>query len=147
MIKNEPQIVPKSTQIYENSVSEGAGGYFGCHSGPRGRLDLENLNPRTPPAPQVGSQNRPKIAQRSIPNAPFPSIRLWIDFGTPSEPILVGFRMPKRSQKRSKSDSKRDHGTKTRILNVTHKNQWFLMILGSTGNRKSIKNHLQNELN
>ena len=147
MTKNQPQIVPKSHQIYENSISEGAGGYCGCQSSPGGRLDSENLNPWTPLAPEVGSQNPPKIVQRSIPDAAFLSIILWIDFGTVPEPILIGFWIPKWNQNRFDSDSKRDHGTKTRILNLTYKNQWFLMFLGSTGSPKSNKNRLQNDVN
>jgi len=120
--KNQSKIVSKSTQICENSISEGAGGLFGSQSGPESRLDLENLNPGTPLATQVGSQNRPKIVERSIPDVTFLSVILWIDFGTLPEPILVGFWCIKWSQNRSDSDSKRDHGTKTRILNLSHKN-------------------------
>ena len=41
---------------------------------------------------------------------------------------------------RSKIDFKSDHSTKTRILVLTHKNQWFLHIFHSPGGPKSIKN-------
>ena len=147
LTKNQPksyQNQPKSMKILSRRE---LGGYFGCQSVPESRLDLENLRPWTPLALQVGNQNRLKIVRRSIPDVTFLSSILWIDFGNLPEPILGGFWIPKWKQNRSDSHSKRDHGTKTRILNLTHKNQWFLMFLGSTGNPKSNKNRLQNDVN
>ena len=55
-------------------------------------------------------------------------------------PKIVPKTTPKVIKNRSKIDLKSDHSTKTRILVLTHKNQWFLHIFHSLGGQKSIKN-------
>ena len=60
--------------------------------------------------------------------------------GSSLDPKIVPKTKPKVIKNRSKTDLKSDHSTKTRILILTHKNQWFLYIFHSPGGPKSIKN-------
>ena len=60
--------------------------------------------------------------------------------GSSLDPKIVPKTTPKVIKNRSKIDLKSDHSTKTRILVLTHKNQWFLHIFHSPGGPKSIKN-------
>ena len=98
MIKNRPKstqnlskINQKSTKIDQKSSLDGAWGPFGPQGGSGSRLDPETLIRWTPWAPQVGSQNCPKIVKKSIPNSTCFSITFLIDFGTLLGPIWSVF--------------------------------------------------------
>ena len=84
---------------------------FCPQNGARNPPDPPNLPCWTPLVPQVESQKRSKIFQRSIPNASIFGIILWLDFGELLDPILVVFPSPKWSPNRSSIGFKSDHGT------------------------------------
>ena len=92
--QNRPKIDQKSIKIDQKSSLDGAWGPFGPQGGSGSRLDPETLIRWTPWAPQVGSQNCPKIIQKSIPNSTSFSITFLIDFGTLLGPIwsVFGFQ-------------------------------------------------------
>ena len=89
--QNRPKIDPKSTQIGQKSSLDGSRRPFGLQGGSGSRLDPETRIRWTPWAPQVGSQNWPKIVKKSIPNSTCFSITFLIDFGTLLGPIWSDF--------------------------------------------------------
>ena len=64
----------------------------------------------------------------------------WIPFWTDFWSVLGRFWDAKSSQNRSRIDLKSDDDIKTRILVLTHKNQWFLHIFVHRWIRNSLKN-------
>ena len=70
----------------------------------------------------------------------------WIPFWTDFWSVWEPFGGRKWSQNRSSIGLKSDHDIKTRVLVLTHKNQWFLHIFGHRGDRKSIKNRSKSHL-
>ena len=80
-----------SINIDQKSSLGGAWVQFGPQGGSGSRLDPETLIRWTPWAPQVGSQNYPKIAKKSISNSTCFSITFLIDFGTLLGPIWSDF--------------------------------------------------------
>ena len=81
------KIFQKSTKIDQKSSLHGAWGPFGPQVGSGSRRDPETLISWTPWAPEVGSQNGPKIVKKSIPNSTSFLITFLIDFGTLLGPI------------------------------------------------------------
>ena len=93
---------------------------------PKCRQHGRNLAPQT-------SQNREKNRSKNRSN-------FELLLGSSLDPKIVPKTPPKVIKNRSKIDLKSDHSTKTRILVLTHKNQWFLHMFHSPGGPKSIKN-------
>ena len=84
----------------------------------------------------LAAQNEPK----SLKNPSKNRSNFELLLGSSLDPKIVPKTTPKVIKNRSKIDLKSDHSTKTRILVLTHKNQWFLHIFHSPGGPKSIKN-------
>ena len=140
--QNRAKIDPKSTQIGQKSSLGGSRGAFGLQCGSGSRLDPENQPTWPPGAPQVGSQNRPKVVKKSIQNSTNFSIIFWLilepSWGRFSQ--ILGSKMePKLVQNRSQERSWR------KCENVK-KTIGFCMVFEDPRCSESIKNCSQDDV-
>ena len=153
-VQNRPKICPKSIPDGPKSVQNRLPGpSLGPKTGKTGKeiskkTQRQHKTPGVPTlsafpgqkyrqhGPNLAAQNEPK----SLKNPSKNRSNFELLLGSSLDTKIVPKTTPKVIKNRSKIDLKNDHSTKTRILVLTHKNQWFLHIFQSPGGRKAINN-------